>query len=131
MKMRQPHNVPLSPQAIELLEDVRLLAGNGRYCFPSIRTSEKPISENTLNAALRRLGYTKEEVCSHGFRSTASTLLNESGLFNPDAIEAQLAHRPRGGAVRAAYLRGEFIEERVKLMTWWSSYLETLVGQGP
>ncbi|MGO9866898.1 MAG: tyrosine-type recombinase/integrase [Rhodomicrobium sp.] len=86
------------------------------------------MSENTLNATLRRLGYTKEEVCSHGFRSTASTLLNESGLFNPDAIEAQLAHRPQGGAVRAAYLRGEFFEERVQMMTWWSDYLEQLAS---
>ena len=90
----------------------------------------RPISENTLNGALRRLGYAKEEVCSHGFRSTASTLLNESGLFNPDAIEAQLAHRPRGNAVRAVYLRGEFLEERVKMMSWWSNYLDELAGKG-
>ena len=129
MKMRQPHTVPLSPQASGMLEDLRSLTGAGKYCFPSMRSPLRPISENTLNGALRRLGYAKEEVCSHGFRSTASTLLNESSLFNPDAIEAQLAHRPRGGAVRGAYLRGEFLEERVKMMSWWSDYLDKL-GQG-
>jgi len=78
-----------------------------------------------LEATTHR-AYAKEEVCSHGFRSTASTLLTESGLFNPDAIEAQLAHRSRGGAVRGAYLRGEFFEERVRMMEWWSDYLEKL-----
>ena len=130
MKMRQPHTVPLSPQAIAMLEELRLLTGEGKYCFPSIRTPAKPISENTLNAALRRLGYTKDELCAHGFRSTASTLLDELGRFNPDAIEAQLAHRPRGGAVRGAYLRGEFFEERVLMMAYWSNYLDELAGQG-
>ncbi len=126
MKMRKPHFVPLSAQSLGLLAKVRPISGAGRFCFPSLRSPGKPISENTLNATLRRLGFTKEEVCSHGFRSTASTLLNESGLFNPDAIEAQLAHRPQGGAVRAAYLRGEFFDERVKMMDWWSDYLDKL-----
>jgi integrase len=129
MKMRQPHLVPLSARSLALLEELRPSTGAGRFCFPSMRTPLRPMSENTLNAALRRLGYTREEVCSHGFRSTASTLLNESGLFNPDAIEAQLAHRPRGGAVRAAYLRGEFFEERVAMMAWWSEYLDQLAAQ--
>jgi integrase len=126
MKMRQPHCVPLSPQAAGMLEELRILSGDGKYCFPSIRTPLKPISENTFNAALRRLGYTKEELCAHGFRSTASTLLNESGRFNADAIEAQLAHRPRGGAVRGAYMRGEFFDERIEMMSWWSDYLDAL-----
>ncbi len=130
MKMRVPHTVPLSAQSVQLLQELAALTGSGRYCFPSIRSPLKPISENTLNAALRRLGYTKEEVCSHGFRSTASTLLNEFGKFNPDAIEAQLAHRPRGGSVRGAYLRGEFFEERIAMMAWWSDYLDKLAGQG-
>lgn len=129
MKMRQPHTVPLSPQAMRLLVVLRSLTGTGKYTFPSMRSPLRPMSENTLNAALRRLGYTKEEVCTHGFRSTASTLLNESGRFNPDAIEAQLAHRPRGGKVRGVYMRGEFFEERVQMMTWWSIYLDTLVDQ--
>ena len=100
MKMRKAHVVPLSAQSLALIEELRPMTGAGRFSFPSLRSPGKPISENTLNATLRRLGYTKEEVCSHGFRSTASTLLNESGRFNPDAIEAQLAHRPQGGAVR-------------------------------
>ena len=129
MKMRQPHFLPLSARSLALLEELRSACRGGRFCFPSIRSPSHPISENTLNAALRRLGYTRDEVCSHGFRSTASTLLNESGLFNPDAIEAQLAHRPRGGAVRAAYLRGEFLEERVRMMAWWSDYLDQLVAK--
>lgn len=130
MKMRQPHAVPLSPQAVALLEELRVLTGDGKYCFPSIRTPLRAMSEGTMNAALRRLGYSKEEVCPHGFRSTASTLINKSGLFNPDAVEAQLAHRPRGGPVRGVYMRGEFFEERVKMMAWWSDYLEGLAGQG-
>ncbi len=128
MKMRKAHVVPLSAQSLALIDELRPMTGAGRFSFPSLRSPGKPISENTLNATLRRLGYTKEEVCSHGFRSTASTLLNESGRFNPDAIEAQLAHRPQGGAVRAAYLRGEFFEERVQMMTWWSEYLEKLAS---
>ncbi len=128
MKMRKAHVVPLSARSLALIDELRPMTGAGRFSFPSLRSPGKPISENTLNATLRRLGYTKEEVCSHGFRSTASTLLNESGRFNPDAIEAQLAHRPQGGAVRAAYLRGEFFEERVQMMTWWSEYLERLAA---
>ncbi|MFY9640096.1 MAG: integrase arm-type DNA-binding domain-containing protein [Rhodomicrobium sp.] len=128
MKMRKAHVVPLSARSLALIDELRPMTGAGRFSFPSLRSPGKPISENTLNATLRRLGYTKEEVCSHGFRSTASTLLNESGRFNPDAIEAQLAHRPQGGAVRAAYLRGEFFEERVQMMTWWSDYLAGLAS---
>jgi len=131
MKMRQPHTVPLSGQVLALLNELRGLTGGGKYCFPSMRSPLRPISENTLNAALRRLGYTKEEVCTHGFRSTASTLLNESGRFNPDAIEAQLAHRPRGGKVRGVYMSGEFLEERVAMMSWWSDYLDGLAAQTP
>jgi integrase len=130
MKMRQPHAVPLSPQAVRLLQELRNLTGRGKYCFPCARSAARPISENTLNAALRRMGFTKEEVCSHGMRSTASTLLNESGQFNPDAIEAQLAHRPRGNAVRGVYMRGEFFEERVAIMNWWSNRLDQLVTTG-
>ena len=129
MKMRQAHVIPLSWQSLGLLEELRPLTGQGTWCFPSIRTCARPLLETTMNAALRRLGYTKDEVCPHGFRSTASTLLNESGLFNPDAIEAQLAHRPRGGRVRATYMRGEFFEERIALMAWWSDYLDQLAGQ--
>jgi integrase len=128
MKMRALHAVPLSPQVVRMLEELHNITGRGKYCFPCARSAARPISENTLNAALRRMGFTKEEVCSHGMRSTASTLLNESGLFNPDAIEAQLAHRPRGNAVRGIYMRGEFFEERVAMMDWWSNRLDELMG---
>jgi integrase len=85
----------------------------------------RPISENTLNAALRRLGYSKDEATAHGFRATAATLLNESGKWNPDAIERQLAHVENNDG-RRAYTRGEHWDERVKMMDWWVGYLNTL-----
>jgi integrase len=93
--------------------------------FPGIRTAQRPISENTLNAAMRRMGYDKEEVTSHGFRATASTLLNESGKFSPDAIERALAHQDPD-AVRRAYARGAFWQERVTMAQWWADHLDTL-----
>ena len=92
MKMRNPHNVPLPDQALELLEQLRNLTGNGELLFPSLRSWQRPMSENTLNAALRRMGYSGEEMTAHGFRASFSTLANESGLWNPDAIERALAH---------------------------------------
>ena len=85
MKMREPHVMPLSRQAVTILRDIALLTGHGRYVFPSIRGSRRPLSENTLNAALRRMGYAKEEMCTHGFRSTASTMLHESGKWRSEA----------------------------------------------
>jgi integrase len=91
--MREPHIVPLSHQAVALLRNLQPLTGSGRYLFPSLRTNERPISNNTLNAALRRLGYTGDEMVSHGLRSMASTCLNEQG-WHPDLIELQLAHLP-------------------------------------
>nr|WP_309296111.1 site-specific integrase [Nitrosomonas sp. PY1] len=94
MKMREQHIVPLSPQAIEILQTVKLLTGDGQYVFPSIRSGSRPMSENTINAALRRLGYEKEEMTGHGFRSMASTLLHEHG-WPHEAIERQLAHAER------------------------------------
>ncbi|MBN1654692.1 MAG: tyrosine-type recombinase/integrase [Deltaproteobacteria bacterium] len=124
MKMRTAHLVPLSTQALILLEGLRPLTGQGRYVFPSERTSDRPISESALNGAIRRLGYSKEEVTPHGFRSTASTLLNELG-FKPDVIEKQLAHAERN-PVRSAYLRAEFLDERRAMMQAWSDYLDTL-----
>jgi integrase len=124
-KMRRPHSVPLPPQAITILEDLRRFTGRGKLAFPSVRTVLRPISENTLNAALRRLGYAQDEATSHGFRATASTLLNECGLWHPDAIERQLAH-VEGNAVRRAYARGEHWEERVRMMAWWANYLDEL-----
>ncbi len=126
MKMRKPHHVPLSRQAIAILQDLRELAGGGDgYVFPSVRSPVRPMSENTLNAALRRLGYTTEEMTAHGFRAMASTLLNESGKWHPDAIERALAHQDSDN-VRAAYHRGAHWDERVKMAQWWSDHLDQL-----
>jgi len=121
-KMRKPHIVPLSTQALDLLRQLRAMGNAGDYLFPANSTFRKPICENTLNIALRRLGFTSDEMTSHGFRSIASTLLNESGLWHPDAIERSLAHRERD-SVRAAYHRGAHWEERVRMAQWWSDYL--------
>jgi integrase len=125
MKGRQEHVVPLSRQAIALFKSARDLTGGGRYVFPSIRTPSKSMSENTVNAALRRLGYTNDEMTAHGFRAIASTLLNESGKWSSDAIERALAHRDKD-AVRAAYHRGTHWAERVEMAQWWSDHLEML-----
>ncbi|WP_020173739.1 tyrosine-type recombinase/integrase [Methyloferula stellata] len=125
MKMKRPHRVPLAPRAVAILRELQTITGHGKYLFPSIRTPLKPISENTINAALRRMNYSKEEMCGHGFRAAASSMLNESGKWNADAIEAQLAH-VENSAVRRAYQRAEFWEERVRMMTWWSEHLNHL-----
>lgn len=126
MKMRKPHHVPLSRQAVDLFKALRGLShGRDGYIFPSIRSTSRPMSENTLNAALRRLGYTSDEMTAHGFRAMASTLLNESGKWHPDAIERALAHQDTDN-VRAAYSRGAFWDERVKMAVWWSDYLDQL-----
>lgn len=126
MKMRKPHHVPLSSQVVELLRMVQHVNGRATgLLFPSIRTSHRSMSENTLNAALRRLGYSGDEMTSHGFRAMASTLLNESGKWSPDAIERALAHKD-GDEVRAAYHRGTHWKERVEMAQWWSNHLDTL-----
>lgn len=125
MKQRQPHTVPLSRQALGILEEIKSLTASGRYVFPSVRSRERPMSENTINGALRRLGYSGTEMTAHGFRSTASSLLNQSGKWNPDAIERALAHR-EGNQVRAAYHRSSYWEERVLMAQWWSDHLDSL-----
>jgi integrase len=126
MKMRRPHRVPLARQPLAILRELQELTGNGRWLFPSARTFTRPISENTLNAALRRLGYGSEEMCVHGFRSMASSRLNEMGRWNPDAIERQLAHQ-EANAVRRAYTHAaEFWTERVQMMQAWADYLDEL-----
>lgn len=125
MKMRRPHRVPLSRQVRDMLEQLQALTGDGRYLFPSFRSSKQCMSENTVNAALRRLGYTNGEMTAHGFRAMAATLLNEMGIWNPDAIEKQLAHLD-SSMVRRAYTRGEYWEERVRMMQHWSDYLDQL-----
>lgn len=129
MKMNREHVVPLSKQAVVILKEAQALTGGGRYVFPSVRTPLRPMSENTLNAALRRLGYSNDEMTSHGFRSTASTLLNESGKWSVDAIERALAHGD-ADSVRAAYHRGAHWQERVAMAQWWSDYLDQLKEGG-
>lgn len=124
MKRRVAHIVPLSAQAIAILRDLQPLTGNGKFVFPCVRTLKRPMSENTVNAGLRRLGYTKEEMTGHGFRSMASTLLNEQG-WNSDAIERQLAHAERNN-IRAAYNYAEYLPERRKMMQHWADYLDGL-----
>ena len=125
MKMKAPHIVPLSRQALAILQNIQPLTGDGVYLFPSNRTMIRPISENTLNAALRRLGYGTDDMTSHGFRSMASTRLNEMGRWNPDAIERQLAHGERN-AVRAAYNHAHYLKERIEMMQAWADYLHAL-----
>jgi integrase len=125
MKMRKAHHVPLSRQAVELFREVRASSGPAGFVFPSVRGRARPMSENTINAGLRRLGYTSDEMTAHGFRAMASTLLNESGKWHPDAIERALAHGDTD-KVRAAYHRGAHWNERVQMAQWWSDYLDLL-----
>ena len=124
-KMRRPHRVPLSRQALSILEELRVISGKGAPLFPSALSASRPISDNTLNAALRRLGYDKTQMTAHGFRAMAATLLNEMGKWHPDAIERQLGHVENNN-VRRAYARGEHWLERVKMMQDWSDYLDAL-----
>lgn len=128
-KMRREHRVPLSRQALAILRELQAITGDGTLLFPSIRSIRRSISENTLNAAMRRLGYSKDEVTAHGFRATASTLLNESGLWAPDVIERQLAH-VENNDVRRAYARGDHWADRVRMMQWWADYLDELKADG-
>jgi integrase len=129
MKARRAHAVPLSKQVVNHLTDLAEMLGYDGYVFPSARTSKRPMSENTLNAAFRRMGYSKDEVTAHGLRATASTLLNESGLWNPDAIERALAHGD-SNAVRGVYHRGKHWDERVRMAQWWSDHLDQLKAGG-
>lgn len=128
MKMREQHIVPLSKQAKAILLELRTHASDGPLLFPSLRSNKRPISDNSINAALRRLGYRKDQQTGHGFRTIASTLLNELG-FNPDVIERQLAHLPRN-KVRAAYNRAEWLAERRRMMQAWADYLDVLRDGG-
>ena len=128
MKMRELHVVPLSRQAVAVLRELETHTGAGKLLFPSLRTAARPISENTINSALRRLGYSKDEMTGHGFRAMASTLLNEQG-WHPDVIELQLAHAERN-KVRAAYNRAERLAERRKMMIAWADHLDKLRAAG-
>lgn len=129
MKMGKDHQVPLSRQAVAILGDAQKVSVGAGYVFPSLSSTKRPISENTLNGALRRLGFAGDQMTAHGFRATASTLLNESGKWNPDAIERALAHG-QGNGVRAAYHRGAYWDERVRMAQWWSNYLDDLRAGG-
>lgn len=124
-KMRKDHLVPLSRQSIAILKDLNVLTGPDGYVFPSIRSRKRPMSDNTINAGLRRLGYSTDEMTAHGFRAMASTLLNESGKWHPDAIERALAHGD-SDRIRAAYHRGAHWKERVAMAQWWSDHLDQL-----
>ncbi len=127
MKMRIMHIVPLSRQAIEILEELRPATGQGRYLFPGARTAVRPMSNATVLNALRRMGYSKDDMTAHGFRSIASTHLNEIG-YNRDWIERQLAHG-ESNTVRAAYNYAEYLPERRKMMQAWADYLDGLKMQ--
>ena len=129
MKMRWPHKVPLSRQVLAILEELHPLTEHSPYVFPAFHTWKRPMSENTITFALRRMGYGKDQMTAHGFRAMAATLLNEMGLWNPDAIERQLAHMENNG-VRRAYARGQYWDERVRMMQYWSDYLDGLRNGG-
>ena len=126
MKARRIHIVPLAPQVIQLLKDLQPITGRGRYIFPNLRakTGNQPMSENAVLYAIRRMGFSNEEMTAHGFRGMASTRLNEMG-WPPDVIERQLAH-VEGNSVRAAYNHAEYLAERRKMMQAWADYLDEL-----
>lgn len=128
-KMRRLHKVPLTDQVITLFEQLDEITGDGKLLFPSVRSADRAMSDNTLNAALRRLGYGQDEMTAHGFRAMAATLLNECGQWHPDAIERQLGH-VEDNDVRRAYVRGEHWAERVKMMEYWSNRLDNLKSGG-
>ncbi len=126
MKMRRPHRVPLSRQALAILQEIRPITGHSRWLFPSVLSVTQPISENTLNAALRRLGFGSDQMTAHGFRAMAATRLSEMGRWSPDTIERQLAHQEQN-ATRRAYTHGaEYWFERVAMMQAWADYLDEL-----
>ena len=124
-KMRRAHTIPLSRQALTILETIEHDADYSHFLFPSLRSVDRPMSENTINAALRRMGYAQDEMTGHGFRAMAATLLNEMGLWHPDAIERQLAHCDNN-AVRRAYARGEYWDQRVRMMQHWPDHIDFL-----
>ena len=124
-KQRQMHRVLLSQQALAILREAQAVSGAGRFVFPRLGSPLKPVCENAINRALRRLKYNSEQMTSHGFRSTASTPLNESGKWNSAAIERALSHA-EVNQVRAAYHRGAYWPERVETAQWWSGHLDRL-----
>jgi integrase len=129
MKMREPHLVPLAPQAVAVLRELHELTGRGRYVFPSVRGPQRPMSDNAVLSALRRMGYTSDEMSGHGFRAMARTVLDEVLHFRPDYIEHQLAHAVKDPNGRA-YNRTAHLAERRKMMVGWADYLDTLKAGG-
>ena len=122
MKMRRDHAMPLPKQALEHLQDFRTFTGNDEFLFPSLRSVTRPMSENTLNAALRRMGYSGNEMTAHGFRASFSTIANESSLWNPDGIERASTDVDEN-EVHIACARGEHWEECIKLADCWAIFL--------
>jgi len=127
MKMRREHTKPLSGGVISILEDLRLFTGQSDRVLPSLISRDRSMSENTMNQALRRMGFEKNEMTSHGFRASASSLLNESGQWKEDAIEAELAHID-SDQVRRAYHRAQYWDERVKMADWWTEEIGRMVA---
>jgi len=123
-KMRDEHVIPLSSQSVEILRNIRPLTKSSRYVFPGARSLARPLSENTINAALRSLGFEKDQMSAHGFRAMASTVLNEQG-YSPDLIEKQLAHTERN-KVRAAYNRASYLDQRRRMMQEWADFLDSV-----
>ena len=128
MKMRAEHLVHLSTQAVAILRELNPLTGRGKYIFPGERSASRPLSDGTINAALRRLGFDKDTMTAHGFRAMASTRLNEIG-WAPDVIERQLAHVEKN-KVRAAYNRAQYLDERIRMLQAWADYLDGLRAGG-
>lgn len=124
-KSGRPHLVPMAPQAVNVLKELQPLTGHGRYVFPSLLTGERPMSENTLRTALRRMGFSNDDMTAHGFRAMARTIMVEKLNIHPDVIEAQLAHA-KSGPLGAAYDRAEFMDQRRKMMRAWAQYLDKL-----
>ena len=122
MKMRREHKKPVPPAALHILLDLRGTCAPTDFVFPATTSPNRPMSENTMNLALQRLGFVGDEMTPHGFRASASTFLNESGLWNPDAIEAELAHVDTKSA-RSIYNRAKYWSERVAMMNWWSEHV--------
>jgi len=124
MKMKRTHLVPLSKQVIAILRELKPLTGVSKYIFPSVRSNDRPMSENTINGGLRRMGFDKTEICGHGFRAMASTILHEQG-YKSDVIERQLAH-VEGNKIKGVYNHAEYLPERTQMMQAWADYLDGL-----
>lgn len=130
MKMKRPHIVPLSTQAVAILKDLEKITGGRQFVFPGERTWRRPMSNNTLRAALRGMGYSNEQMTPHGFRHVASTMLHESRSWRSEVIERQLAHADRN-AIRAVYNAAEYLDERTRMMQWWANHLDELASSHP